>query len=278
MSDEALSTSALARQLELPVQQLFSTLKDYGWIRKVDDGWALTGKGQFEGGRYINSKRYGRYIVWPAKIVEHRLFQAMESQRLLSPADLGRRLGITARQLNRLLHALGYISPGRRGWEATPTGLQYGAQPCENPQNGQSYVMWPEEMQDHPPLLELHRRSQASEDLLDQNPPSIDGMHCQSPAHRQLANWLYLAGLRYASAQQLFGSELGVCDFFLAEHRLCIELWSGAEHPDELTARMARSEACREMKIAVIDVHPEDLSALDDYLSRRLRELGIAVL
>ena len=41
---------------------------------------------------------------------------------------------------------------------------------------------------------------------------------------------------------------------------------------------MARAEACREMKIAVIDVHAEDLSALDDYLSRRLRELGVAII
>ena len=278
MSADALSTSALARQLELPVQQLFATLKDYGWIKKVDDGWALTGKGQFEGGRYINSKRYGRYIVWPANIVEHPLFQAMESQRLLSAADLGRPLGVTARQVNRLLYALGYICQGRRGWEATASGVQRGAQPCENPQNGQSYVMWPEEMQEHPPLLELQRRSQASEDLLAPNPPSLDGMQCRSPAHRQLANWLYLAGLRYACEQQLFSGELGCCDFFLAEHQLSIELWSGAEHPDELSARMARAEACREMKIAVIDVHAEDLSALDDYLSRRLRELGVAII
>ncbi|MEE2653555.1 MAG: hypothetical protein VYE54_12590, partial [Pseudomonadota bacterium] len=78
MSQDGLSTSALARQLELPVQQLFATLKDYGWIRKIDDGWALTAKGEFEGGRYVNSKRYGRYIVWPPAIIEHRLFQAME--------------------------------------------------------------------------------------------------------------------------------------------------------------------------------------------------------
>lgn len=277
MSDEALSTSALARQLELPVQQLFATLKDYGWIRKVDDGWALTAKGEFEGGRYINSKRYGRYIVWPTRIVEHPLFQAMESQRLLTAADLGRPLGISARQLNRLLYALGYLRSGPRGWEATASGLAQGAQPYENPQNGQSYVMWPEELQSHPPLQTLHRRSLNNDDLLAPQ-TSIDGTACSTAAHRQLANWLYLAGLRYAVQQQLFAESLGHCDFFLPEYQLCIECWGGNEHPDVLSARMARAEACREMKLAVIDVHPEDLGALDDYLSRRLRELGVTII
>ena len=36
MSSDKLSTSALAKQGEIPVQQLFSVLRDYGWIRKVD--------------------------------------------------------------------------------------------------------------------------------------------------------------------------------------------------------------------------------------------------
>ena len=63
-----LSTSALAKLLDIPLQQLFGTLRDCGWIRKVDDGWVLTAKGEFEGGEYIHSRRYGRYIVWPDAI------------------------------------------------------------------------------------------------------------------------------------------------------------------------------------------------------------------
>ncbi len=277
MNQDGLSTSALARQLELPVQQLFATLKDYGWIRKADDSWLLTAKGQFEGGRYVNSKRYGRYIVWPPSIIEHPLFQAMESQRLLSAADLGRPLGIAARQLNRLLCALGYIVPGRRGWEATASGQRLGAQPCENPQSGQCYVMWPEDMLAHPPLLTLHQRSQRSDDLLS---PciSVDGKHCVSEVHRRVANWLYFAGLRYACAQPLTAPAVGDVDFYLPEHQLCLEIWGGQEHPDTLSARMARAEICKQRAISVIDVHPEDLDGLEEYLSRRLQEAGVKTL
>lgn len=277
MPQDGLSTSALARQLELPVQQLFATLKDYGWIRKTEDNWALTAKGEFEGGRYVNSKRYGRYIVWPPAIIEHPLFQAMESQRLLSAADLGRPLGVSARQLNRLLCALGYIAPGQRGWEATPSGMKLGAQPCENPQSGQSYVMWPEDMLAHPPLLALQRRSLSADDLLS---PciSVDGKRCASDAHRRVANWLYFAGLHYAVDQPLAAPAAGDVDFYLPRYQLCIEVWGGQEHSDALSARMARAEICAQRAIAVIDIHPEDLDALDEYLSRRLQEMGVSVL
>ena len=48
--DDKLSTTALARKLSIPVQQLFSILKDYDWIQRIDDSWVLTPKGEFEGG------------------------------------------------------------------------------------------------------------------------------------------------------------------------------------------------------------------------------------
>ncbi|MCP4815743.1 MAG: hypothetical protein GY888_24785, partial [Planctomycetaceae bacterium] len=63
--DGKLSTTALARKLNIPAQQLFATLKDYGWIQRSTDSWVLTSKGEFEGGTYQTSRRYGRYIVWP---------------------------------------------------------------------------------------------------------------------------------------------------------------------------------------------------------------------
>ena len=60
VDDNRLSTTALAKKLHIPAQQLFATLKDYGWIQRVGETWVLTPKGEFEGGRYQNSRRYGR--------------------------------------------------------------------------------------------------------------------------------------------------------------------------------------------------------------------------
>lgn len=276
MARDGLSTSALARLLELPLQQLFATLKDYGWIRNVDNTWELTAKGEFEGGRYVNSKRYGRYIVWPATIVDHPLLRAMESQRSLAPADIGRSLSVSARQINRYLSVMGWIRSGRRGWEPTPAGVKHGAQLYENPQSGQVYVMWPEDIIQQPALLTLRKR-----DNVDLSDPStwcsIDGNRHDSYGRTVVANWLFLAGLRYALEFPL-GAANSVCDFYLPEATTSIELWSGQEHADQLAARLEREKHCKAHNIAVVDVHPEELEVLDDYLSRRLTELGVAVL
>ena len=137
--------------------------------------------------------------------------------------------------------------------------------------------MWPEDMLAHPPLRELHRRSQRGDDLLSEC-RSADGRQCSSDAHRQVANWLYFAGLRYASGQPLAAPTSGDVDFFLPEYQLCLEVWGGTEHPDVLSARMARAEICAQRGMTVIDIHPEDLDALDEYLSRRLIEAGVHVL
>ena len=87
---EKLSTTALARKLGIPTQQLFATLKDYGWIQRHQDSWLLTNKGEFEGGSYADSKRYGRYIVWPESLVEHPMLSAIESNQRVSASGLRR--------------------------------------------------------------------------------------------------------------------------------------------------------------------------------------------
>lgn len=277
MTQDGLSTSALACLLELPLQQLFATLTDYGWIRKADNAWELTAKGEFEGGRYVNSKRYGRYIVWPGTIVDHPLLRAMESQRCLSPADIGRSLSLTARQVNRYLYVLGLIHSGPRGWEPTRAGLRQGAQLYDNRQSGQVYVMWPEDIIDNSALRALLQRDSVRPD----DPESwcgVDGHRHSSYARAVIANWLFLAGLRYALDFPLGEDDNSHCDFYLVDKGVSIELWDGREHADDLAARLAREKYCKSHHIAVIDLHPEELEVLDDYLSRRLSELGVEIL
>ena len=74
--EEKLSTTALAKKLDIPVQQLFAVLKDYGWIQRTQDSWALTPKGEYEGGSYQSSRRYGSYMVWPQPPAQHPLLPA----------------------------------------------------------------------------------------------------------------------------------------------------------------------------------------------------------
>lgn len=282
MSADKVSTSALAKLREIPVQQLFSVLKDYGWIRKADEGWFLTAKGEFEGGSYINSKRYGRYIVWPTSLLEHPLLQALESNKLLSAATLGRAEGFSGREINRMLVDIAWLRPSHRGWELTEQGVKEGGQVFENQQSSLSYVLWPEDIPKRPSFKRIlmfcrgeHLAagdlfSGASAELL-----ALDGMACKNHAHWAIAQWLYLAGLRYAMFRTLPVSEQLISDFYLPESGVYIEYWGPDDHSDAISARMRRAEMCKKLGFPVLDVHPEDIANLDDYLCRHLLSLGV---
>jgi hypothetical protein len=283
MSSDKLSTSALAKQGEIPVQQLFSVLKDYGWIRKVDEGWALTAKGEFEGGSYQSSKRYGRYIVWPQNLLEHQLFRAMESNKLLSAVALGRSEGFSGRELNRLFVELGWLKPSPRGWELTATGSAIGGQVFENQQSSLSYVLWPEDIREREAFIRLVRECkiepQATDDLFAGRASgwtAIDGVTCKSREHCCIAQWLYLAGVRYSIYRALPVDEHLVCDFYLPDSGVCLEFWTSGELADAISARMRRADVCKQLNLSVLDIHPEDMPNLDDYLSRHLQQLGVA--
>ena len=64
-TEQYLSGSALARRLNIPVRELFTLLAEHGWIVRNGEQWRLTRKGEFEGGRYQESERFGPYIACP---------------------------------------------------------------------------------------------------------------------------------------------------------------------------------------------------------------------
>lgn len=67
--DDFLSRSALAEKLGVSLKELTQHMIDAGWIVQEGKQWQLTAKGEFEGGIYRDSHKYGRYIVWPASVV-----------------------------------------------------------------------------------------------------------------------------------------------------------------------------------------------------------------
>lgn len=284
MSDERrkLSTSALAKQLEVPVQQLFGTLKDYGWIRKVDDGWALTGKGEFEGGEYRHSQRYGRYIVWPPTMVEHPLLQALEDNRMLSAAALDASRQLTGKTVNRALAELGWVRRGFHGWEITERGRKLGGLQLENRQTDMHYVVWPEALRDDPLLIRLleacrHNPAEAGDDLFAEQEgcQSLDGHRFECRGLQQICQWLYLAGVVHACERQLPVEEELRADFYLPLNQVYIEFWGGGDSPSQLSARMRRRDVYESLQLDVIDIHAEDLEQIDDFLPRQLMRLGV---
>jgi hypothetical protein len=120
LEESRLSTTALARKLNIPAQQLFATLRDYGWIERAGESWLLTPKGEYEGGNYQQSRRYGRYIVWPEGLVHHPLLAAIESNQRINAASMRRYYPrLHARQINRAL----------RRWACSATASLAGSSP-----------------------------------------------------------------------------------------------------------------------------------------------------
>jgi hypothetical protein len=309
--EERLSTSALARALEIPVQQLFVTLKDYGWIRRHADNWLLTQKGEYEGGTYRDSKRFGRYIVWPGALVQHPLLSAIESNQRITASQMRRYYPrLQPRQLNRALAELGLQRHSILGWELTDFGRHLGGQQVESDSTGAFYVSWPHEIVDHPVIhRELERLSgqpecaeqnrdaehagaaleSAEPDLFAQvetEPESrsvqassacsgIDGHQTGSPLQAVVCNWLYLAQLAHATRRALPVEEPLWADFYLPAGSVYIDCWDDEAAPPKLAARLRNKEVCKAEGLRYLEVNAADVERLDEVLGRGLLAFGI---
>jgi hypothetical protein len=292
-SENRLSTTALAKKLDIPTQQLFATLKDYGWITRVGEQWALTPKGEFEGGTYQKSARYGTYIVWPERLDQHPLLAAIESnQRITASAMCRYYPRLHARQINRALAEIGLQEHSILGWELTALGRTLGGQQEESKSSGAFFVTWPHEIIDHPVVhRELQRQSdqfpggtapdEAPQDLFDlpdEDTSALSGIDGHVLAsHLQLAvcNWLYLAQLAHAHHRALPTEEALFADFYLPAGRVYIDCWADDAEVGEMKTRLRKREVYTEMKLRSIEINPDDLDRLDEVLGRGLLAFGI---
>lgn len=288
-----LSTSALARKLGLPVQQLFATFNDYGWILRRGEAWVLTNKGEYEGGSYQDSRRYGRYIVWPETLAQHPLLAAIESSQRISASSMRRYYPrLHPRQINRALAELGLQQHSVLGWELTPLGRTLGGQQQESDNSGAFYVTWPHEIVDHPVVHreltlqsdQIHPPEPAASvepDLFDSGPQpalsrrGIDGHDLQSPLELRVCNWLYLAQLAHAYQRALPVEDHLTADFYLPAGSVYIDCWQASIPADGIATRLRKREVYRELGLRHLDVNESDQDRLDEVLGRGLLGFGI---
>jgi hypothetical protein len=288
--DGRLSTTALARKLNIPAQQLFATLRDYGWIERLGESWVLMPKGEFEGGTYQQSRRYGRYIVWPALLEHHPLLAAIESNQRITAASMRRYYPrLHARQINRALAELGLQRHSIIGWELTERGKALGGLQQESENSGAFYATWPHEIIDNPVIhRELTRQSDqdqppvaagaAEPDLFAAAAAScvgVDGHSLATTLETRVCNWLYLAQLAHAYQRALPTEELFLADFYVPEGNIYIDCW-GADIPARaLSAKLHKRELYRTLKLRQIEINEADAERLDEVLGRGLLAFGI---
>ncbi|GAB5449919.1 MAG: hypothetical protein Hals2KO_02470 [Halioglobus sp.] len=291
-ADGKLSTTALAKKLDIPVQQLFATLKDYGWINRVGEAWVLTPKGEFEGGTYRKSQRYGSYIVWPEHLDQHPLIVAIESNHRISAESMSRYYPrLDARQINRALAELGLQNHSILGWELTERGRALGGQQEESRNSGAYYTTWPHEVVDDPVV---HRELCRQSDQVDPPPPGesepdlfgeqsqqatflqgLDGHQLHTPLQTRVCNWLYLAQLAHAHRRALPVEESLYADFYLPAGSVYVDCWEEEVPASALSQKLAKREVYSDLKLHYIEVNGADADRLDDVLGRGLLRFGI---
>jgi hypothetical protein len=291
--EDKLSTTALARKLNLPVQQLFAILKDYGWIQRTNDSWSLTPKGEFEGGSYHASRRYGSYIVWPETLIQHPLLLAIESNQRITAASMCRYYPrLHARQINRALAELGMQHHSILGWELTALGKSLGGLQEESNSSGAFYVTWPHELVDNPVIhRELSLQSgqftpeiasgDAERDLFEASNTAVDpcrgvdGHNLQTPLQTRVCNWLYLAQLAHAYRRALPVEELVYADFYVPIGSVYIDCWEEELPAGGMSGKFRKREIYRGLNLNSLEINSGDGDRLDEVLGRGLLSFGI---
>lgn len=269
--DERFSRSFLAEKLGLPLKKLTDIMIDAGWIRREDNQWQLTAKGEFEGGQYRQSQKFGQYIVWPARVLDHAALKD-EGHRLLSATVIGRQYAIPGRLINRLLGDLGWLQAYAKGWHATELGLALGAKQQEDKETGVPYVLWDKQ------ILSNKELKRAIEYCLVETVSckTLDGRDNLVCHHGLIGNWLYLLSIAYAYQKPVSQTQFSA-DFYIPEYHLYIDYWGEGLDPTDLKLQFDKREHYQRAKLSVIEINGHTLADIDRELTKAMLKMGVDV-
>jgi hypothetical protein len=281
------SRSGLAEKLNMSLKELTQLMLSGGWIVETDKGLELTAKGEFEGGKYRQSSKYGQYIVWPELIVKHALLRDIDDV-MVAVSQLLKNTQIPARLFNRLLAELGWISAFSKGWKITVQGAEQGGEQYEDDSSGIPYVKWPRALLTNTNVIcALNTLSCSAGSPLTSNQvlknrqsiSTLNGLMVDNIGQAKIANWLYLLGFN-ASYQREFiiADKPSVnVDFYLPKYRLAIDYWPESLKPLQLSHKLYKQEFYGSLGFNVVEINYQQLADLDQVLSRELLHLGISV-
>lgn len=295
-----LSTTAVAKKMNLSIKEVFALLSGYTWIEKSDDGWTLTELGKEIGGDYVTHPKYGTYIAWPDDIV-NQLGYAEESEvpddaeKLLSATAIGEQLNISAQRVNRIISELGWIEKGLKGWKLTPQGKKAGGVQKEHPKTGIPYVNWPTSAISNPNFSALVREleegsteshangsdtsvekaTSSMRDKFEAKLRTTDGHYVRSKAEMLIDNWLYMAELVHAYERKLPVEEELYSDFYIPAGKVYIEYWGYENDTKYLARKEKKREIYAKYGFKLIELEDKDIQNLDDVLPRLLLKHGV---
>ena len=287
-----LSRSALAEKLGVTLKELTQLMIESGWLlhneaAKKGKEWQLTAKGEFEGGTYRESKKFGQYIVWPESVMQHPAISPVV-ESLMNATHVAKAFSLSAKVINRILADMAWISPYAKGWKLTELGQANGGVQESNKDTGVSYVMWQRNIVEHMGLQHYIQRYQGDAEntsAIHEQPHyvTLSGHHVVSKAELQIANYLYLFGFQFAYQRTVFlpqpvatsVADHILSDFYLPKVNVHIHYQAQDISPPQLATQLERQALAKTYQLNIIELSVDDIAHLDQVLSRKLLQLGV---
>jgi predicted transcriptional regulator len=280
-----LSRSALAEKLGVTLKELTQLMIESGWLAHSEAAekgkeWTLTAKGEFEGGIYRDSKKFGKYIVWPDTVVNHPAISGIKDTQISATA-IAKQANVSAKIINRLFAEMGWISPYAKGWKVTTLGQANGGVQAANNDTGVPYAMWARTVLAHEGLLQqlkYYKAEQLIEATINHQTHflSLDGRYIASKPELLIANWLYVSGFSYAYQRMIHVSQQQslLSDFYLPKYAIHIHFQAVDIAPSELSQQLQRQALSDKHHLQVIQLSVTDTQNIDQVLSKALLQMG----
>lgn len=284
-----ISTTALAKKFNITAREMFVQLVNLGLIEKKGDVWSLTNDGVNKGGKFIESKQYGKYIAWPDNID----LNVTPDEKLITSTVIGKQYNLSANKINFLLSELGWVYKGLKGWKTTPQGIRQGGMQDEDKKSGIPYVRWPESIlqnkilqnsveqisgtkhSEEPKAEETTTEEKGFREKFEAKHRATDGHFVRSKAEMLIDNWLYMAEIVHAYERKLPVEEDVYCDFYIPTGKVYIEYWGFENEPKYLKRKETKREIYEKYGFNLIELKDQHVQNLDDFLPKLLLKYGI---
>ena len=295
-----LSTSALAKELNVKSNELFNEFKTAGLIERTNDQWKLTDLGEKRGGKTKTSPKFGEYIIWPkekfgnAEVSNSPSEKEVPKSELINATKIAKHFDITSQKMNLVLSELGWIKKDIAGWNLTKQGRRLGGQQFEHFQSGGKYVLWPESLLEDPNLISAFS-TEPDEEITTPTKQNVsegktnfrtkfpgthrtkDGHFVRSRGEVIIDDALYFYGVIHAYERKLPVEEDVYCDFFIPSEGVYIEYWGMESDPKYAERKEKKLEIYKKYDFNLIELDDKDIANLDDNLPRKLLKYNIKV-
>ena len=288
-----LSTTALAKELNIPIKKLFEVFSTNGFIERENDNWILTEKGKKKGGMVRTHPKLGSYIVWAWGDQDVNYSDEDEETKMLGATALSNHFGICRFRVNPILSEQGLIQKSNNGWIITKLGKGLGGKQFENKISGAPYVCWDKSILSHKPLLDTikvmegndtkeeekqdSKFNQSFREKFVANHRAADGHYVRSRAEMLIDNWLYMCEIAHAYERKLPIEENVYCDFYLPAGKVYIEYWGLENDVKYLDRKKTKLAIYKKYGFNLIELNDDAILNLDDILPKKLLEFGIQV-